>query len=128
MKKILSITFLALLMLCGKAYSQSNLTWVVKDKIGDNTFRSQTAFNTSIEGLANPNEAKAFFDKIKSNENIESCENKLEQNGSYFLALKVKKASPSSYYLALAKDLGITTIVVNGEKKSTDELIKEQKR
>ena len=32
MKKILAFAFLAILMLSNKAYSQSNITWTLKDK------------------------------------------------------------------------------------------------
>lgn len=122
MKKILSITCLLLLVLSTKINAQSNLTWVVKDKIEDKTFDSKLEFHISVEGLANQNEAVLFCNKIRSNQEVESCENLgKDEKGAYSITFKMKKPNQAIYYIGWAQKLGISYIVAKGEKKTPSE-------
>lgn len=122
MKKIVSITCFVLLILSSKINAQNNLTWVVKDKIEDNTFKTKLDFHILIEGLANQNEATEFCNKIRANKEVESCENLgKEANGSYSILFKMRKPNEASYYIGWAQKLGVSYIIAKGEKKTPAE-------
>lgn len=122
MKKILSITCLLLLVLSTKINAQSNLTWIVKDKIEDKTFDSKLEFHISVEGLTNQNEAILFCNKMRANQEVESCENLgKDETGAYSITFKMKKPNEAMYYIGWAQKLGISYIVAKGEKKSPAE-------
>lgn len=129
MKKILSIIFFALFAFSPKANAQNNLTWVVKDKIEENTFKTRLEFHIAIEGLSSPNEATAFCNKMKTNQEVESCENVgKDENGAYLITLKMKKVNEAIYYIGWAQKLGISYIVAKGEKKTTAEWAKAERK
>lgn len=125
MKKILSIACLVLLVLSSKVNAQSNLTWIVKDKIEDKTFDSKLEFHIAIEGLANQNEAILFCNKMRANQEVESCENLgKDETGAYLVTCKMKKPNEAIYYIGWAQKLGISYIVAKGEKKTPTEWVR----
>lgn len=129
MKKILSITCFVLLVFTTKVNAQNNLTWIVKDNIEDNTFKTRLEFHVAIEGLSNQNEVTNFCNKIKANPEVESCESVgKDANGGYLINLKMKKTNEALYYIGWANKLGISYIVVKGEKKSTAEWAKAERK
>jgi hypothetical protein len=122
MKKILSIACLLLLVLSAKVNAQSNLTWIAKDKIEDKTFNSQLEFHILVEGLANQNEAIMLCNKIRTNQEVESCENLgKDEKGAYSINFKMKSPKEAIYYIGWAQKLGISYIVAKGEKKTPAE-------
>jgi hypothetical protein len=122
MKKILSIACLLLLVLSVKVNAQSNLTWIVKDKIEDKTFNSQLEFHILVEGLANQNEAIMLCNKIRTNQEVESCENLgKDEKGAYSIHFKMKNPKEAIYYIGWVQKLGFSYIVAKGEKKTPEE-------
>ena len=129
MKKILSIICLTVLILSGKAYSQSNLTWTVKDKIEKGYFKTHTSFNTSFSGFTNKTEATKFFNKIKSNPDVASAEvSGADANGNCDLTLVMKQAHDKTYYVGMAQKLGVAYIEANGKKQTPEQIIAEARQ
>ena len=128
MKKIFSITCLAILMLSAKAYSQSNLTWKVKDNIQKGFFKSHTTFNTSFTGFTSKDEATKFFTKMRSNPEVVSAEvSNADANGNCDLKLVMKEAHDKMYYVGLAQKLGVAYFEVNGKKQTPDQIVAEKR-
>lgn len=129
MKKILSFAFLLVALFSFNVYSQSNLTWVVKDKIEDNTFKTKQEFHLSVIGLTNSNEASEYCNKIRSNKDVESCDNLgQDANGSYSINFKMVKPQEPNYYINWAQRLGVTFIEAKGQKKTTVEWLKGERK
>ncbi len=129
MKKILSIAFLLLALFSFNVYSQSNLTWVVKDKIEDNTFKTKQEFHISVIGLTSPNEAAEYCDKIRSNKDVESCDNLGQDvNSAYSIKFKMVKPYESNYYINWAQRLGVSFIEAKGQKKTPAEWLKGERK
>jgi hypothetical protein len=128
MKKIFSITCLAILMLSANAYSQSNLTWKVKDNIQKGFFKSHTTFNTSFTGFTSKDEATKFFTKMRSNPEVVSAEvSNADANGNCDLKLVMKEAHDKMYYVGLAQKLGVAYFEVNGKKQTPDQIVAEKR-
>lgn len=128
MKKILSITCLAILMFSSKIYSQSNVTWKVIDNVQKGYFKSTTVFNCSFYGFANKTEANSLISKLKSNPEVQSLEvSNGDVNGNSNVKLVMKTAHDKMYYVGLGQKLGVTYFEVNG-KKQTPEQITAEKR
>lgn len=128
MKKILSITCLAILMFSVKAFAQSNLTWKVKDDIQKGYFKSHTTFNTSFSGFTNKDEANKFFAKMKSNPEVLAAEiSNTDANGNCDLKLVMKQAHEKMYYVGLAQKLGVAYFEVNGTKKTPTQIMTEKR-
>lgn len=129
MKKILSIICFTLLAFSNNMNAQNNLTWIVKDKIEENTFKTRLEFHIAIEGLSNPSEVTAFCNKMKANQEVESCENVgKDENGAYLINFKMKKTNEAIYYIGWAQKLGISYIVAKGEKKTTAEWARAERK
>lgn len=128
MKKILSIICLAVLVLSNKGFSQSNLTWTVKDKIEKGFIKSHTTFNSSFSGFTNKEEANKFLSKIRSNAEVASVSViNSDANGNCDLTLVMKQTHDKMYYVGLAQKLGISYIVVNGVKKTPAQIVEEKR-
>ncbi len=129
MKKFLSIICFTLLAFSNNAKAQSNLTWIVKDKIEENTFKTRLEFHIAIEGLSNTDEVVSFCNKMKTNNEVESCENVgKDENGAYLINFKMKKTNEAIYYIGWAQKLGVSYIVAKGEKKTTAEWAKAERK
>lgn len=115
-------------MLSTKAYSQSNLTWKVKDNIQKGFFKTHTTFNTSFTGFTSKEEATKLISKIKSNPEVASVEtSNSDVNGNCDLKLVMKTAHDKMYYVGLAQKLGITYFEVNGNKKTPTQIAQEKR-
>jgi hypothetical protein len=127
MKKFLSIAFFALLMFSSKVYSQNNLTWNVKETIDDKAFRTMVRFNIEVIGLNNEQEFTNFCSGIRANEGVENCEALgRNKNGNYGIILSMKRPFAAVHYINMAQNNHVSYIIVNGEKKATEVLAKEE--
>lgn len=128
MKKILSITCLAILMFSGKMYSQSNITWKVKDNIQKGYFKSRTTFDVSFDGFTSKTESDKFFEKLKSNpEVISAVLSNVDAKGNGDVKLTMKQPHDKMYYVGLAQKLGIAYFEVNGTKKTPSQIMMEKR-
>ena len=129
MKKIISIICVAVvLVLSNKAYSQSNLTWTIKDKIEKGYIKSHTSFNTSFSGFTNKTEADKFLSKIKSSPEVASIDIKnSDANGNCDLTLVMKQTHDKMYYVGFVQKLGVSYVVVNGVKRTPQQIIDEKR-
>ncbi|MES2762999.1 MAG: hypothetical protein V4677_12375 [Bacteroidota bacterium] len=126
MKKILTITCLAILMLTGKAYSQSNLTWTVKDKVEKGFLKTATVINTNFSGFTNKDEATKFYAKIKANPEVASAEVlNSDANGNADIKLTMRQAHNKQYYIGMAQKLGVTYIQINGRRNTPAAMTEE---
>lgn len=115
-------------MLSAKAYSQSNLTWKVKDNIQKGFFKTHTTFNTSFTGFTSKDEATKLISKIKSNPEVASVEtSNSDVNGNCDLKLVMKSVHDKMYYVGLAQKLGIAYFEVNGNKKTPTQIAQEKR-
>ena len=74
-------------------------------------------------------EAITFCNKIRSNQEVASCENSgRDANGAYSITFKMKKANEAIYYIGWAQKLGIDFIVAKGEKKTPTEWARAGKK
>jgi hypothetical protein len=129
MKKIASITCLLLCILASNAYSQSNLTWTLKDKGEKGFFKTHTDFNSNFSGFANKTESEKFLAKLKSNSEIASVVvSKVEENGNCDLVINMKQPHDRLYYVGLAQKLGIDYIQYNNQKKTPAEIIEQSRK
>lgn len=128
MKKIFSITCLAVLMFSAKVYSQSTITWKVKDNIQKGYFKSHTTFNSSVNGFTSKDEANKFFTKLKSNPEVLAAEvSNADANGNCDLKLVMKQAHDKMYYVGFAQKLGVAFFEVNGKKQTPEQIIAEKR-
>lgn len=118
MKQIFSIICLFILAFSFNAFSQTNLTWTIKDRIEKGSIKTLTVFNSNFSGFATANEALAFCQKIKSNPEVASCEIISKSVTSCDVRLTMKQAHDKRYYASFATRLGIANIVANGNKKT----------
>jgi hypothetical protein len=126
MKKILSITCLAILMLTSSAYAQSNLTWTLKDKVQKGFFKSSTTLNSHFSGFTSKDEATKFCAKIKANPEVASAEvSNSDANGNCDLRLVMKQPHNKQYYVGMAQKLGVSYISVNNQKKTPTQILEE---
>lgn len=126
MKITLPITCIAILMLCSQVYSQSNLTWTLKDKGEKGFFKTHTEFNSNFSGFSNKNESSTFIEKVKSNPEIASVNvSNIDANGNCDVVLNMKQPHDKMYYIGLAQKFGITYIQYNNQKKTLPEITQE---
>lgn len=128
MKKILALVCLTLAVLTTKVHAQSNLTWIVKDKLTGDAVKRKLDFTVSLSGLGNQNEMTAFCQKIRSNNEVASCEDLgKDAAGNYTIRLKMKNVQDAKYYLGWVQKLGVAFIDINGEKKTPEEWAQSDK-
>lgn len=126
MKKILTITSLVILMLATKAYSQSNLTWTLKDNVQKGYFKTNTIINSNFSGFTSKDEATKFCAKIKANAEVASAEvSNSDASGNCDIKLTFKQTHDRLYYLGMAQKLGVAYILVNGDKKTPTQIVEE---
>ena len=124
MKKTLSFTCLAILMLCSRAYSQSNLTWTFKDKGEKGFFKTNTAFNSNFSGFTTIDESSKFIAKIKSNPEVASVTVlSTDTKGNCDVIVNMKQPHEKMYYVALAQKLEVAYIQYDNKKKTPAEII-----
>jgi hypothetical protein len=127
MKKILSIAVFAFILLATKSFGQSNITWVIKDNLGQGALKTKTEFSCAFVGFANQNEATAFYQKIRSNADVASCEDMgKDASGNYSVKITMKDTHDKKYYAAWANKLGVTNITANGETHTPREWLEKK--
>lgn len=126
MKKILLPILFFIVVSSGSMFAQSNLTWIVMDQLDKGAINKKTEFNVTVQGISNQNEMVAFCQKIRSNKDVESCENMGKSENGYKLKLVMKQVNESRYYLSWVKKLGVEYVVFNNEKKMVEELLKPE--
>ena len=125
MKKILSIAIFTLMLLSAKSYAQTNLSWTIKD---NGALKTRTEINSSFSGFSNQNEALAFFQKLRSNPDVASCEDLgKDASGNYNAKIKMKDVHNKQYYASFAMKYGITSITANGMTKTPREWMEKNK-
>lgn len=124
MKKILSITCLALLMFSSKVYSQSNITWTFKDNVQKGYFKTNTILNSNFSGFTSKDEATKFCSTLKANAELASADvSNSDANGNCDIKLTFKQPHDRQYYLGMAQKLGIAYISVNGKTHTPEQII-----
>lgn len=128
MKKIISITVFAFILLIGKSYAQSNITWVIKDKIEKGFFKTATTINSQFNGFSNKEDADKFIQKIKGNAEVASVSIlNSDVNGNTDMKITMKQTHDKQYYIGMAQKLGVQYIEANGKKKTPAQYIEEMR-
>lgn len=129
MKKIFTIFVLGLIVLSGKIYAQSNITWTFTDPFEKHFFKSRTEFNMIVTGLNDDKAATAMHDKIVSNKDVAACTPFVKNAaGGYTTNLKMVKAQDGHYFMNWAEKIGVTYFSAGGKTKSLAELLAEQNK
>jgi uncharacterized protein (DUF2141 family) len=128
MKKILSITSLIILLLSFKAYSQSNLTWTIKDQLEKGGIKTATVFNSNFAGFTSKQEAIAFSQKLKASQEIVSCDIISNSGTNCDIKLVMKQPHDKRYYAGFAAKMGISYIQVNGTKKTPAQWLEKKNK
>lgn len=126
MKKIFTLICLAILMIAGKAYSQSNLTWTVKDKVQKGFFKSSKVLNSNFSGFTNKEEATAFFNKLKMDRSVLSAEViNTDAKGNSDVKLTMRDTHDKKFYVGMAQKYQIAHISANGITKTPTQMMEE---
>jgi hypothetical protein len=124
MKILFTFLTLAIMSLTGKAYAQSNPTWIFNDKAESKFFMSHTTFNITMSGLTQE-QVTAIYGQIKSNKDVASCSAPTKNAaGNYNIVLAMQSAHDGKYYAKWAQKMGIGYFVVAGRSKNLAELSK----
>lgn len=125
MKKILAITLFYFMCSSFNLFSQSNLTWSIKDRLEKGAIKTTTVFNSNFSGFLNKQEAIAFCQKLKTNPEVASCEIILNSGANCDMKLTMKQTHTNVYYIGLAQKLGVTNLAVNGQTKTIEQMMKD---
>ena len=125
MKNLLTVALFCLILSASNLFAQSNLTWTIKDQLGKGVIKTTTVFNSNFSGFLNKQEAIAFCQKLKTNPEVASCEIVTNSGANCDMKLTMKQPHNKQYYVSLAQKLNITNIAVNGQKKTTAEMMQE---
>ncbi len=125
MKNLLKVALFCLIFSASKIVAQSNLTWTIKDQIGKGAIKTTTVFNSNFSGFLNKQEAITFCQKLKTNPEVASCEIVTNNGTNSDMKLTMKQAHNKQYYIGLAQKLSITSIAVNGHKKTTEQMLQD---
>ncbi|MES2515241.1 MAG: hypothetical protein V4580_13905 [Bacteroidota bacterium] len=126
MKKFLSITCLAILMIATKAYSQSNLTWTVKDKVQKGFFKTSKVINSNFSGFSSKEEATTFFNKLKTDRSVLSAVvTNTDVKGNSDVVITMRETHDKSFYIGMAQKYQVNYILVNGQKKTPAQIIED---
>src|ERR1700756_5224638 len=124
MKKIFTVTAFTLLMFSAKVFAQTNITWILSDKVEKGYFKNKTEFTSTFSGFSNAAEATAFFDKLKTIPNILSVTtNGKDAKGNYRATFTVKEPQAGKYYASIMSKIGVSEVEMNGQKKTTKSLL-----
>lgn len=124
MKKILTITSLVILMLATKAYSQSNLTWTVKDKVQKGFFKSSKVINSNFSGFSNKEEATVFINKLKADRSVLSAEvTSTDAKGNSDVKITFRDNHDKKFYVGMAQKYQVAYIAVNGDRKTPTQIM-----
>lgn len=128
MKKNLSIAFLIALIFSFKAYSQSNITWTIKNHLQKGVIKTMTTFNGNVSGFSSKEQAIAFFQKFKSHPEVASCDIITNTGTNCDMKLVMKQTHDKKYYATFAMKMGISYIVANGAKKTPAQWLEKKKQ
>jgi hypothetical protein len=124
MKKILAITSVVILMLATKAYSQSNVTWTVKDKVQKGFFKTSKVINSNFSGFSNKEEATIFINKLKADRAVLSAEvSNTDAKGNSDVVLTFRDNHDKRFYVGMAQKYQVAYIAVNGDKKTPAQIM-----
>jgi hypothetical protein len=116
MKKYIATTLFLFIVLTGKIYSQSNLTWAFLEKFEKGQVKTTLQFKTKLSGFKNIQEA---------NSEVKSCIITNSDNaGNCDLLLIMKTPHNKKYYLTYAQKMGVIDVIYNEEKISVLEALK----
>ncbi|HKC67124.1 MAG TPA: hypothetical protein VKG26_02760, partial [Bacteroidia bacterium] len=120
MKKILTPFLFALVLFSSaKAFSQTNLTWILSGTPSKGYFMQKTTFDGSFAGFTNANEVAAFCTKLKSNKLVSSVQNLgKDAAGNYKITISMKEPNGGNYYAEWLHTLNVAYIQVGSQKKS----------
>ncbi|MBK6985235.1 MAG: hypothetical protein IPH32_10990 [Bacteroidetes bacterium] len=125
MKKLLSLTVFCIIFLASSLVAQSNLTWTIKDKLEKGAIKTTTVFNSNFSGFLNKQEAIAFCQKLKTNPEVASCEILTNSGANCDMKLTMKQPHNKQYYIGFAQKLNVANIEVNGQKKTTTQMMQD---
>ncbi|MBK8366592.1 MAG: hypothetical protein IPL10_03990 [Bacteroidetes bacterium] len=125
MKNLLTIAIFCIIISASNLFAQSNLTWTIKDELGKGAVKTTTVFNSNFSGFLNKQEAIAFCQKLKTNPEVASCEIIANNGTNSDMKLVMKQAHNKQYYIAFAQKQSITSISVNGQKKTTEQMLQD---
>lgn len=98
--------------------AQTNITWTVKDKIEKGALKTMTVFNSSFSGFTTKEETTKFYQKLKTNPEIASCDLVVVTNNSCDLKIIMKRPHDKHYYIGLFSKIGVSNVSANGNKKT----------
>ncbi len=122
MKKILAITIFYFMCSSFNLFSQSNLVWTINDKMENGFFKTTTIFNSSFSGFNSNSDAVKFIQTLKGNPEIASCDVISSNNTSCIVKFVMKRTHDKAYYINFSSKHGISSLIVNGTRKSLEEL------
>ncbi len=125
MKNLLTIAIFCIIISASNLFAQSNLTWTIKDELGKGAVKTTTIFNSNFSGFLNKQEAIAFCQKLKANPEVASCEIIANNGTNSDMKLVMKQAHNKQYYIGFAQKQSITSISVNGQKKTTEQMLQD---
>ena len=118
MKKIIYTIVFSFTLYVSGLFAQSNITWTVKDKIEKGALKSMTVFNSSFSGFTSKEESAKFYQNLKTNPELASCDLINSTNNSCDLKITMKRAHDKHYFIALFSKLGVSSVSANGNKKT----------
>lgn len=125
MKKYIATTLFLFIVLTGKIYSQSNLTWAFLEKFEKGQVKTTLQFKTKLSGFKNIQEANKSINILKTNSEVKSCIITNSDNaGNCDLLLIMKIPHNKKYYLTYAQKMGVIDVIYNEEKISVLEALK----
>lgn len=125
MKNLLSATLVCLIISASSLFAQSNVTWTIKDKLEKGQIKTMTVFNSNLSGFSNKQEAIAFCQKLKSNPEVASCDIITNNGTNCDVKLAMKQPHNKQYYISFAQKSNIANIEVNGQKKTTAQMLQD---
>ncbi len=127
MKNLLSATLVCLIISASSLIAQSNITWTIKDKLEKGEIKSMTVFNSNLSGFSNKQEAINFCQKLKTNPEVASCDIITNNGANCDVKLSMKQPHNKQYYIGFAQKSNIANIEVNGQKKTTAQMLQEMR-
>ncbi len=118
MKKSIYTFIFSFTLYVSGLFAQTNITWTVKDKIEKGALKTMTVFNSSFSGFTTKEETAKFYQKLKTNPEIGSCDLIAITNNSCDLKIIMKRTHDKHYYIGLFSKIGVSNVSANGNKKT----------